>query len=204
MEQVPAWAAGSTAIPNSVVDAVFREQRLDTLRTRNSAAYKGIYALLMRAGSLDWMKHQPMNMAAFFDYQVDIHHVFPKAWCLKNSIPDGQRESIVNKTAIAAETNRVIGGRAPSEYLRALESRGGGIARDRLEQIIATDAIDPSLLAADDFGGYYAARKAALVELISAAMGKEVIRDVDLVQPLDEFEPEQIEPDIDDVILVAS
>ena len=57
------------------------ESRLLTLKTRNSAAYKGVYALLMQSDCLDWIKHQPMNMASFYGYKIDIHHIFPKDWC---------------------------------------------------------------------------------------------------------------------------
>ena len=37
--------------------------------------------------------------------------------------------------------------------------------------------IDPDLLRADDFDGFYAARKTALVEGIETAMGKAALRD---------------------------
>jgi hypothetical protein len=76
LEQVLAWLAGEKQ-PATVIEAGFREQRLLTLRTRNSAAYKGIYALLMRQGGRDWMKNQALSMATFFNYKIDIHHIFP-------------------------------------------------------------------------------------------------------------------------------
>lgn len=85
-----------------------------TLRTRNSAAYKGIYALLMREDCADWMYDQSIDLASFFSQSLDIHHIFPKAWCASHQIDAGRRESIVNKTAISYSTNRIIGGKAPS------------------------------------------------------------------------------------------
>lgn len=51
VEQVPGWAlaavdaASSDAAPATVSEASFLESRLGSLRTRNAAAYKGIYAL---------------------------------------------------------------------------------------------------------------------------------------------------------------
>ena len=50
LEQVPAWArarAGRTRCRAPSQDATFVESRLHSLRTREAAAYKGIYALLI-------------------------------------------------------------------------------------------------------------------------------------------------------------
>jgi hypothetical protein len=176
VEQIPGWARSGAGVPNSVGDAVFREQRLLTLHTRNSAAYKGIYALLMRGGSMDWMKHQPMNMATFLDYQVDIHHIFPKAWCAKNSISHQRQESIVNKTAISRSTNIAIGGRAPSEYVQTLESKAG-VAAEVIDQILASHQIAPTFMRANDFSAFFEARTEGLLGLVEDAMGKPAIRE---------------------------
>src|SRR5665213_1990138 len=46
VEQVVPWLDGGPE-PGTVADATFRAARLLTLKTRNSAAYKGVYALLM-------------------------------------------------------------------------------------------------------------------------------------------------------------
>jgi hypothetical protein len=177
LEQVVDWI-GDGAQPGSVVEASFRAPRLLTLRTRNSAAYKGIYALLMRRGCMDWVRHEPMDYASFFEYQVDIHHVFPKAWCDKNGIDPAHRESIVNKTAISATTNRSIGGRSPKEYMMTLSSKAG-VSDDDIDKIVATHLISPSHLRAADFPTYFKDRTEALLTLISDAMGKEAIREDD-------------------------
>jgi hypothetical protein len=191
VDQVPDWVRGGEAVPNSISDAVFREQRLLTLHTRNSAAYKGIYALLMRGGSMDWMKHQPMNMATFFDYQVDIHHIFPKAWCAKNGIDHQRQESIVNKTAISRSTNISIGGRAPSEYLETLENRAG-VSGSAIDGIIASHQIDPRTLRNDDFDAFFGARSSALLALVEEAMGRAAIREAPT-------EPEEFEESSEDL-----
>jgi hypothetical protein len=174
LEQVVAWIEGGPQ-PGTVVAASFRAPRLLTLRTRNSAAYKGIYALLMRSGCMDWVRREPMDYAAFFEYQVDIHHVFPKAWCDKNHIEPAQRESIINKTAISAATNRSIGGRSPKEYMATLSAKAG-VSNDEIDKLIATHLIVPNLLRTADFPGFMTTRAEALLTLISEAMGKEAIR----------------------------
>jgi hypothetical protein len=198
LEQVGDWAQGSGAVPGTVEAASFRAGRLLTLRTRNSAAYKGIYSLLMRRGCLDWQKHQNISMANFFDYRVDIHHIFPKAWCAKHGVDIAKQESIVNKTAISFDTNRSIGGRAPEDYLRILERRAGILAV-KLDGIVATHAIDPGTLRAGDFDMFFSDRRARLIAIISEAMGKPVTGEEDTTGEgsAAAFEPEP--PDMEDV-----
>ncbi|MGH9126563.1 MAG: GmrSD restriction endonuclease domain-containing protein [Acidimicrobiales bacterium] len=181
LEQMVAWIGSGGPLPGTVAESAFREPRLLSLRTRNSAAYKGVYALLMRDQCLDWVKHQPMNMAAFFEFVIDIHHVFPKAWCDKNGVDHGRRESIVNKTAISYSTNRSIGGRSPAEYMATLASKAG-VGDERIDEIVATHKINPAHLRVADFDAYFGERKEALLGLISAAMGKEAIRDETALQ----------------------
>lgn len=191
LEQVPDWSRSqTTATPITVEEAGFRDQRLLTLRTRNSAAYKGIYALLMREGARDWLKHESIDLASFFDYQVDIHHIFPKAWCARNGIDQARQESVVNKTAISRHTNILIGGRAPADYLKTLAERSG-VTAEFLDGIVASHAIDPSAMRANDFDAFFAARKEKLLQLIENAMGKTAVRELPA-------EPEEYEPELAD------
>jgi hypothetical protein len=200
LEQVLAWLEGGPE-PGTVREASFHEDRLMTLRTRNSAAYKGVYALLMRDGCRDWLKNHALDMATFFNYKIDIHHIFPKAWCQKNQIDPLRRESIVNKTALSRETNLKIGGRSPAAYVVTLES-SSGITPSELDEILRGHAIDPEPLRAADFETFFAARAQALLDLIEAAMGKPTIRagaspDADGDAPdLFNAEPADDDPDV--------
>jgi hypothetical protein len=72
----------------TVKEASFDPERLNTLRTRNSAAYKGIYALLMRDGGKDFRTGEPINIQTYFDDSIDIHHIFPQDWCKKYGIKE--------------------------------------------------------------------------------------------------------------------
>ncbi len=197
--QVVEWVGGSSTEPSTVADSSFEPNRLLSLRTRGSAAYKGIYALLMAKGCPDWLYDEDIDLASHHLLAVDIHHVFPKAWCHTNGIDDIRRESIVNKTAISAATNRIIGGRAPSKYLPLLATRAE-VAQDVVEGRIAVHQIDPMRLAADDFDGYFEARRLALLNLIAAATGKQAIG---VATPASEiagvYDIEDEEPDVPDV-----
>jgi hypothetical protein len=74
------WINGG-AEPQTVQRSSFEEKRLRTLRSRLSAAYKGVHALLMKSGAEDFKSGQPYDQTVFFDENVDIHHIFPEAWC---------------------------------------------------------------------------------------------------------------------------
>lgn len=196
VEEVPLWALGHTdaATPRTVQDASFVESRLHSLRTRNAAAYKGIYALLLGNAARDWMKDQALDKVQYSSLNVDIHHIFPAAWCDKNDIDNERRESIVNKTGIAYDTNRSIGGAAPSKYLAAIETKAG-MAAPALDAILAGHLIDAAHLRSDDFDSFFDARREQLCQLVEDAIGKPVQRDVDTGAPQeasDEFEPAMV------------
>jgi hypothetical protein len=193
IEMVPAWATDeSSPTPRTVQDANFTESRLHSLRTRNAAAYKGIAALILAGGARDWMEDKALDKVQYVDLAVDIHHVFPQKWCNDNGIDDEHRESIVNKTTISARTNRTIGGAAPSSYLTVIESRAQ-IKGARLDELLATHLIPAEHLRADAFDTYFAARRESLCQLVEAAIGKAVQRDID--QGFAEEDSSQFEPD---------
>jgi hypothetical protein len=171
--EVIEWVRGGVTEPRTVQEAQFRPDRLDTLRTRNSAAYKGLYALLMKRRAVDWMTGSPMTVASYFDDSIDIHHIFPKAWCEAHGVTRARYDSITNKTPLTGRTNRVIGGSAPSVYLPVLVGKAQA-SEAAVDHNIASHLVLATLLRADDFDGFMAARKAALCELVSAAIGKPV------------------------------
>lgn len=179
VEQVPAWAlrTDGAVIPRTIEEAYFNESRLHSLRTRNSAAYKGIYALLMARDAKDWIYNQSFDRAHYLQLKVDIHHIFPHAWCLKNDIPKDMRESIVNKTPLAKTTNIKLSGNAPSVY-RGTVLRESKAPDDLIGEILAGHLIDPDALWADDFSEFFAFRREALCRLAEEALGKPVTRDV--------------------------
>lgn len=172
LPMVVEWILHDGPEPDTIRDAEFAEARLLTLRTRNSAAYKGIYALLLREGARDWMTGEESSIQSYFDEHIDIHHVFPQGWCRENGIESARCDSIVNKTPLTARTNRSIGGDAPSAYLDRIE-----VPRKRLDEYLRTHLIDPAHLRANDFDGFFAARQSALLRVIREEMGKQIVPD---------------------------
>lgn len=174
VQQVAAWIENSSATePATVQAAGFNPNRLDTLRSRTSAAYRGLYVLLQREGACDFFWKARMVDLDLDDVKLDIHHIFPKKWCEEKSIPPRIFNAIVNKTAISYKANRMIGGRAPSEYLAQIQTHAQVKLTDTaMDSILRSHAIAPALLRADSFEAFYASRKAALLGLVERAMGK--------------------------------
>lgn len=85
LPEVLTWLAGGVE-PDTMRDATFSPMRLLTLQTRNSAAYKGISALLLREGGQDFRTGNEIAEYMYFDERIDIHHIFPQDWCKKQGI----------------------------------------------------------------------------------------------------------------------
>ena len=176
LPELLSWVSGGSE-PSTVSEASFTPSRLLTLRTRNSAAYKGLFALVLRGGGLDLRTGTPIDSQLYFEENIDIHHVFPRKWCSDRGLPESRTDCIVNKTALSARTNRIIGGRAPSEYLATLQ-RQAGIDDSRMDAILESHVMQPATLRADDFDAYFAARTESLLVRIEEATGKKIPRNV--------------------------
>ncbi len=198
VDQVPGWALGKeTQVPRTVHDANFVQSRLLSLTTRRAAAYKGIYSLVLAKGARDWMYDKALDKVQYVNLAVDIHHIFPYQWCLENGIDPARRDSIVNKTAIAASTNRAIGGVAPSKYLDVIEKKAQ-ISSVDLNSLLETHAVSAEALRADNFNAHFDHRMGELIAMIEQVTGKTVQRDLDtdeVLEGLAQFDPEDVEVD---------
>lgn len=165
-----------SAIPATVVDAGFQATRLNSMRSRTSAAYRGLYVLIQSCGARDFYWKSKMVELDRYEKGIDIHHIFPKKWCQGEDIPAKVFNSIVNKTPVSYKANRKIGGNAPSEYLRRLQALKAVQLDDaKMDEILRSHLIDPVSLRADDFWAFIGARRSALIALIEEAMGKKSI-----------------------------
>ncbi|RLC07977.1 MAG: hypothetical protein DRH43_10845 [Deltaproteobacteria bacterium] len=187
------WITGGSE-PSTIVDANFVLNRLYGLRTRNSAAYKGLYALLIKDGVLDFRTGEEITLQMYFDDKIDIHHIFPQKYCKENGIDPKRCDCVINKTAISAKTNRIIGGNAPSVYLERLKKHSG-INDKRMDEILRSHAIEPDTLRFNNFEEFFRKREAALLDRIEKAMGKPVSRDVSPFELQQEFNDFQTDND---------
>jgi len=175
--------------------------RLASLRNRRAAVYKGFHALLMKRGCRDFVTGDGFDVMSLWQESIDVHHIFPEAWCKAHGKAPDDYNSIINKTPLSAATNRgVLRGDAPSEYLARIE-QDHGVERHVLDEILRHHLIDPALLRANDFEGFYADRKARLAALAGEAMGRPIVETIAVepnlvpAPPLTLDEREQLEAD---------
>lgn len=193
VQQLLAWVNEASAPePATVQAAGFNPNRLDTLRSRTSAAYRGLYVLLQREGARDFFWKARMVDLDLDDVKLDIHHIFPRKWCEDSDIPPRVYNAIVNKTAISYKANRMIGGSAPSKYLAQLQGHAQvKLADAEMDDILKSHVIDATLLRADTFKEFYAARKALLLSIVERAMGKMSADSASVADDEDDEQPEE-------------
>lgn len=165
------WISGGNQ-PDTVTRSNFQPTRLLSMQTRNSAAYKGVMAIIMQDSPLDFMSGSKMDIASYLDEDTDIHHIFPQAYCEGQKYPMRKWNSVVNKTPIYASTNRSIGGRAPSEYIKTMRNKG--LTEELVVSAITSHKINFDLLSTDSFDEYFVDRAIRLLDRIEKATGKTI------------------------------
>ena len=178
LPEVVDWVRGGINEPSTITDANFAASRLYSLRTRNSAAYKGIYALLMRTRCIDFRSGVPVSVQTYFDDQIDVHHIFPQKWCQEQQIPREEYDCVLNKTALSARTNRIIGDKAPSNYLTKIQS-AAAIQEERMNEILLSHRIDSVAIQNNDFHTFLNLRRDSIIKLIESAFEKSVVNDME-------------------------
>ena len=155
--------------------ANFVPERLVTLRTRLSAAYKGVYALQMKHGAADWRSGETLTVATYHAGNIDLHHILPRCLvrrqkaercpsALYNSIikQDSHRRQIQTKLLVALH---------PPRYLTRLRN---DIDNETLNTVLTAHWLDVSHLEEDDFAKSFVARGEAMLRLIGQEMGRDL------------------------------
>ena len=192
--EVPPWITGKESNePRTIRDANFQANRILALRNYNSAAYKGVFALLRQA--YDFQTGDTIRQHILRNENIEAHHIFPKAWCCENRQVSSNEfrssvyNSVVNKTLLLGRTNRTIGGRAPSNYLDHIKAWSDQPAFDfgadnavvikmvTMEEKLDSHLIPIDAFQADNFEEFFEKRKGDLLKEIEAVMGKPVNRE---------------------------
>lgn len=165
------------ALPKTVQEAYFNPARLLSLQSRQSAAYKGIMALILKNHCRDFISGREMDFTAYLSDSIDIHHVFPKEYCEKMNYPKRKWNSIINKTPLFYLTNREIGGASPLTYLKRIQEKGQ-VTEETLNSYLETHLLDVTCLRTNNFEEFIVKRASRLLDIIGAAMGKSLtVRD---------------------------
>ena len=174
-EEVLDWIKNDEAVPRTVSDANFQSDRFNTLRSRQSAAYKGINVLVIREGAKDWFWKAGIRELDGDEIALDIHHIFPSGWCQKQRIDRNKYDSILNKTPISYKANRKMGGVAPSRYLARIQQEKQVLMNNaEMDELLASHALSPDLLRRDEFDSFLEDRRRRLSTLVEQALGKRV------------------------------
>lgn len=172
-EELLNWFNDDSAIPRTVRDATFHPDRFYTLRSRLSAAYKGLNVLFLRQGAKDWYWKAGIKELDADEVKIDIHHIFPKAWCIEQGISRDRYDCVLNKTPISYIANRKIGGEPPSVYIdRIQREKQVQLTDEEMNALLSSHAIDPALLRSDEFEKFIEDRRSRLSRLIEQVMGK--------------------------------
>lgn len=173
MTQVTSWILSNGDTPKTVNDFFFNPTRLLSLQSRQSAAYKGIMAMILKNHARDFISGTEMDFSTYSDEKIDIHHIFPKDHCISQGYSREKWNSIINKTPISASSNREIGGYAPSVYLGRLEKKGSVSSAD-LDSYVETHWIDHDLLRKDEFQNFIIDRAKKLLNAVEQVTGRKI------------------------------
>lgn len=167
------WINNGDKLPRTIQDSYFNPIRLLSLQSRQSAAYKGVMALIFQNHCADFISGRAMDFTLYKSDGIDIHHIFPKDYCINCKYDKRKWNSVVNKTPLSYSTNREIGGVAPSKYLSKIENKGQ-VTPSMLNIYLESHFIDVSACRSDDFDTYFTKRAISLLDAIEKATGKPI------------------------------
>lgn len=167
------WISDDSKLPRTVQESFFNPTRLLGLQSRLSAAYKGIMALVLKNHCKDFISGREMDFTVYKAENIDIHHIFPRAYCESQRYEKALWNSVVNKTPITYSTNREIGGVAPSVYLAKIEKKGQ-VTAPVLDGYLGTHWIDVDCCRNDEFHAHIISRAKMLLKAIENATGKTI------------------------------
>ncbi len=170
-----AWFEEDESEPRLIQEFKDRFASLDfrAQRSRGTSLYNGVFNLFAIQGAKDWVSGNiPLPE------ELDDHHIIPAAWGSKH-LPDKAVNTILNRTPLTADTNRVIiSDRLPNQYLPEWFASSG---RETVEDIlrshfISTEAIDILLrdpFTPEDFDLFVTARQRTIRAAIESLLIKE-------------------------------
>ena len=172
---VKAWFEDDAAEPGLIAEFRARFRTLDLRREtrRGSSVYNGIFNLLVLRGARDWVTGNVPQYG-----ELDDHHIVPKSWGKDQGL-GGAIDTILNRTPLAADTNRkVIHDRLPNEYLPELIAESGEASvRATLESHFVSPTAFAILLrdpfTKDDLEAFLAERQRTLQDAIEDLLVKE-------------------------------
>ncbi len=146
--------------------------------TGQRALYRGVMALTVRHGALDFHNSKKLTAQRLQEQKIDAHHVFPSAFLKQQAKPgQGSEESlpadlVLNRALIDKETNRRIKARAPSDYIAEIAKAISDVPKI-LESHLLPSGNGAGLMH-DDYDGFILERQALVVRELEMVTGRKV------------------------------
>lgn len=133
-------------------------------RGASSPLFALSYLALKDAGASDWFSGLGLSLTHQGRLHfIQWHHIFPKALLKENGFDTGEINEIANMAFITGQTNRRLGRRSPSDYLRdIIEQRG---VQALAAQCVPTDV---ETLTVEGYRAFLANRRKALADCMNA------------------------------------
>ncbi|WP_291432030.1 DUF262 domain-containing protein [Deinococcus sp.] len=146
-----------------------------------SSVYSGVFCLLALNGARDWRRNEALTLQKLED-----HHIFPRAYLRRAGITRRTLvNTVLNRTLISDETNRLIRDKSPSEYTawdkvfpngaseKVLATHFlGGAARDDL--MWADDTLSPEAIE-NVYDHFLAEREALILAEVRSRCGVDLV-----------------------------
>ncbi|GAB3076100.1 DUF262 domain-containing protein [Corynebacterium aquatimens] len=173
VDQVTDWAVGQTEdVPKTIQDAECTTESLFSA-DEDSGIYRGLFALLMARGALDWRTGKAFDAATVDELEPGFYPVFPPQFCHANGVDDRLAHSVLNRTPLGRRTEAVMEGGDPKRYLSRLQSKA--IMEDEeFDSLLSTHELVPEYLFSSNWQAFFDDRLTRFRGMIEYAMDKPV------------------------------
>lgn len=164
-DQLKKWFNADDKIPDVITTAEARiKDEMNLRATERGALPKAIFNMTALEGALDFLKEGTIELLTLND-----HHIFPK----RSGVKLTYENSILNRTLIADETNKVILAKKPSEYLKLMEKSLG--SEEKVKEVLRTHLIDERCFIAmreDNYEEFLSAREDLFIKKMKSKISE--------------------------------
>ena len=171
--EVMNWINGGD-VPKTVQEIEFNPARL--LLTQG-AVYNGVLALILQNDCKDFTTCTNMGNALFTDKTIDFSNIFPPDFLSKDKSDKKKLDCAINKTLLTSRSNGIMGGDAPSKYLKGIN-----LDEETLTAVLKSNWIEIDDLKKDNFDAFLVHRAKKILDVIEKICGKKFGRaDVEVI-----------------------
>jgi hypothetical protein len=157
------WLFDETKLAPEALELPISLAEIHSATVRRKALHAAVMALTICDGAKDFHDQGSLTYEKLQLNKVESHHIFPKAYL--NEIGSNiSSELILNRALIDAQTNKIIGRKAPSTYISTMEEEYGS---ENLMQVLRSHLIPNDLLRTNDYEGFLASRLASIGDRIA-------------------------------------